>query len=295
VTAWYGDEAATQPYAAPAVPVPPKRIAVRGRPIRLRWAQQFAWSFIAANYGTLVIVTAYYLLVQWRWQLPGGHQVFLKPAWDHLFGWAQWPDDRHDIRNEYEAVLATLFVKSLLANWRKGGRYTRTAPLWYVAISPVLIVVAAAAPLIAGVALTNHVLPRALQRSPVHLPQQWAWLGTYAAGFPWQPIIIGVLTGLVVHRIYAPAGNTVNLYFVDRAVDKARDALAAGEPDPERHLPRWPVPPTIRERAAWKWTAGLPCRDRSRAIAPVVTVVMVLLTWAAAYGGYVKYVVAKGH
>ncbi len=40
----------------------------------------------------------------------------------------------------YEAVLATLFVKSLLANWRKN---VWRAPAWYVVLSPILIVVVA--------------------------------------------------------------------------------------------------------------------------------------------------------
>ena len=33
--------------------VPPKRIPVNGRPIRLRWVQQIIWSFLAANVGAL--------------------------------------------------------------------------------------------------------------------------------------------------------------------------------------------------------------------------------------------------
>ena len=37
------------------------------------------------------------------------------------------------------------------------------------------------------------------------MPHRLAWLGTYLAGFPWQPVVIGILAGLVVHRVYAPA------------------------------------------------------------------------------------------
>jgi hypothetical protein len=35
--------------------VPPKRIPVNGRPIRLRWLQQIIWFFLVANVGALVI------------------------------------------------------------------------------------------------------------------------------------------------------------------------------------------------------------------------------------------------
>ena len=31
--------------------LPPKRIAVNGRPIRLRWLQQIIWSFLARTSG----------------------------------------------------------------------------------------------------------------------------------------------------------------------------------------------------------------------------------------------------
>ena len=86
--------------------VPPKRIQVNGRPIRLRWLQQIIWSFVAANVGALVIVALYYLFVQLRWHVGGHTFLYLKPDWDNLFSFGGWAADRHDIRNVYEAVLA---------------------------------------------------------------------------------------------------------------------------------------------------------------------------------------------
>jgi hypothetical protein len=279
---------------------PPKRILVNGRPIRLRWLQQIIWSFLAANIGALIISALYYLFVQLRWHI-GGHTVlYLKPAWDHLFSFHGWDADRHDVRNVYEALLATLFVKSLLANWRKKDR---RAPAWYVVISPLLIVVAAFPVVAAGIWLINYGLPdlwhawlthHAL-RNPVHVPRPLAWLGTYLSGFPWQPVVIGILAGLVVHRVYAPAGNPVQLYFIGRSVDKTRDAITAGRDNPYRHLPRWPWAPLIRERAAWIMHNHLPVPDRTRNISWAVWIITVLLTGLAIYGGYVRYVIAKGH
>jgi hypothetical protein len=280
--------------------VPPKRIPVNGRPIRLRWLQQIIWSFLAANVGALVISALYYLFVELRWHA-GGHTIlYLKPDWDHLFSFQGWRADRHDIRDVYEALLATLFVRSLLANWRKKDR---RAPAWYVVISPVLIVVVALPIVAAGIWLINYGLPdawhalfahRALH-NPVHMPRQWAWLGTYISGFPWQPAVIGIVAGLVVHRVYAPAGNTVQLYFVGRSVDRTRDAIAAGEKNPYRHLPRWPWPPVIRERAAWIMDRALPVPDRTLDIRWAVRISTVVLAALAIYGGYVRYVIAKGH
>ena len=107
--------------------------------------------------------------------------------------------------------------------------------------------------------------------------------------------MIGILAGLVVHRVYAPAGNTVQLYFVGRSVDAARDADAAGEENPDRHLPRWPWPPVIRERAAWIRQTGQPVPDRTRDIRLAVRILLVVLTALTLYGAYIRYIVAKGH
>src|SRR5215469_4125481 len=60
--------------------VPPKRIEVNGRPIRLRWLQQIIWSFLAANVGALIIVALYYLFIQLRWHIGGHTFLYLKPT-----------------------------------------------------------------------------------------------------------------------------------------------------------------------------------------------------------------------
>jgi hypothetical protein len=280
--------------------VPPRRILVNGKPIRFRWLQQIIWSFLAANIGALIISALYYLFVELRWHV--GSHVFLnlKSDWDNLFRFRGWAADRHDVRDVYEAVLATLFVRSLLANWRKNDR---RAPAWYVAISPILIVVVAFPVTAAGIWLINYALPylwhgvlsHHVLHNPVHLPHRVAWLGTYLSGFPWQPVLIGILAGLVAHRVYAPAGNTVQLYFIGRSVDRTRDAIAAGEENPYRHLPRWPWPPVIRERAAWIMQNDLPVPDRARDIRWAVRIITVVFAALAIYGAYVRYVIAKGH
>lgn len=62
----------------------------------------------------------YYLFVELGGWHAGGHTILrLKPDWDNLVSFHGWAADRHDLRDAYEAVLATLFVGSLLANCRK--------------------------------------------------------------------------------------------------------------------------------------------------------------------------------
>lgn len=283
----------------------PKRVLVHNKPIRFRFLQQTIWGFLAANAGAMIVSALYYIFVQVKW--PGatysGHPhtvLYLKPYWDNLFSFSGWSADRHDIRNVYEAVFATLFVKSLLANWKKSKW---EAPAWYVALSPVLILVAAAIPVVLGVFVLNHAGPWIWHQwigthkvaNPVHLNHTLSWLATYLTGFPWQPAVIGILAGLVVHRVYAPAGDTVQAYFVGRTVDRTRDAINADEKNPYRHMPRWPMPPVVRERAWWIMQAGEKVPDRSRSIRWAVWSVALTLGALAGYGVYIRYVVAKGH
>ena len=163
--------------------VPPRHILVNGKRIRLRWLQQVIWLFLAANIGAWVISALYYLFVELRWHAGGHTFLYLKPDWDHLFSFRGWAADRHDVRDVYEALLATLFVRSLLANWRKNNRQ---APAWYVALSPILIVVVAFPIVAAGIWLINYALPylwhallshHALH-NPAHLPYRLDCLRT---------------------------------------------------------------------------------------------------------------------
>jgi len=286
--------------AATEALVPPKRIPVHGRPIRLRWLQQIIWSFLVANVGALIIAGMYYAVIQVRWHTGSHTYLYLKPSWDHLFSYRGWAADRHAVRDVYEAVLATLFVRSLLANWRK---HDRRAPGWYVFLSPIVIVVVAFPVVAAGVWMIDHALPylwhlvlsRYKLRNPVHLPSGFDWLGTYLSGYPWQPAVIGILAGLVVHQVYAPAGNSVQLYFIGRSVDRTRDAMAAGEANPQRHLPRWPWPPVIRERAAWMMASNQPVPDRTFDIRWAIRIVLVVLAALALYGAFARYWIGKGH
>ena len=279
---------------------PPRRIPVNGRPIRLRWLQQIIWFVVVANVGAWIMSAQTRGLIRIPSYSDVGLDFYLKPDWDHLFSFQGWAEDRHDVRNVYEAVLATLFVRSLMANWKK---HDRRAPGWYVAISPIVIVVAAFPVVVAGIWLINYGLPDVwhfalshhVLRNPVHFPHRLDWFGTYLSGYPWQPVLIGILAGQVVHRVYAPAGNTVQLYFIGRSVDKTRDAIHAGEENPYRHLPRWPWPPVIRERAAWIMANQLPVPNRTFDIRLAVRIVTVVLAALAIYGAYVRYVIAKGH
>jgi hypothetical protein len=276
--------------AIPAAAVP-RHIKVNGHRIHLRLVQQLIWSFAAATAGAYIISALYYLITQVDWSY-GGHTIlYLKPRWDGLFATSWWPVARHDIRDVYEGALATLFVKSLMANWKKA--HGERVGAFRLLTAPLLIIIAALPVVVAGIWVLNfggpwlwhHTLHHRVLHLAVAVP---AWLGTYLSTWNWQPVLIGVIAGLLVHRLYRPAGNTIQLYFIELGVTKAR---ATGR------IPVWVrhplTPPVIRERFTWMLDHDVPVERHGtwiKVIAPVMTAVLVIL---ALYGGFIRLWFAK--
>lgn len=276
---------------ATALPAIPRHIKVNGHRIHLRLVQQLVWLFVAATAGAYVISALYYLITQVHWS-SGGHTVlYLKPSWDNLIKTSWWPVARHDVRDVYEGVLATLLARSLMANWKK-AHFARVGPVRLIT-APLLITVVALPMMVAGIWLVNfagpwlwhHTLHHKVLHLAVALP---AWLGTYLSTWNWQPTLIGILAGLVVHRVYRPVGNTVQLFFIERAVARARKS---------GRVPVWVryplAPPVVRERFAWMMENDIPVERHGiwiTVITPVMTTIFVLL---ALYGGFIRLWFAK--
>jgi hypothetical protein len=253
--------------AAAVAKLKPKRhehILVNGKKIHLRFVQQIAWSVVGAAVGAYIVSALYYIITQVKYPGVGGHTaLYLKPGWDHLFSQSWWPAARHDVRDVYEGVFATLLIKSIVSKRKYWGQKVAT---WRVATAP-LVVALAALPVVAlgiwFVDIHHTTLP-----SSIH---------TY------QAYLIGFVAAQVVHRVYAPIGNTVQLFFVEEMV--SRD-----------WTPKWPLPPVVRERYAWiKEECGvLPEKhgNLARIVLPVMATGMLAL---AAYGAYIRFVIAKGH
>jgi hypothetical protein len=132
-------------------------------------------------------------------------------------------------------------VKTLLA---KPKWWNVRLGTWRLAATPVILAVVAIALIAGGIWLLDFGLP-ALWHDV---------LGTYRVTAPaviahssWQNLLLGLVIGQVLHRIWAPAGATLQGYAIDRSVDRA---MAHGG-----IVPRWAVlpdvPPVVRERFAW--------------------------------------------
>jgi hypothetical protein len=241
---------------------PPRHIKVNGKRIHLRWVQQVAWSVVGAAIGAYMVSAVYYLVTQVKWPGTGGHTIlYLKPQWDGLIKATWWPSGRHDYRDCYETVFATLFIRSIIARKKYWGRRVG----WLRLITAPLVIFAVAFPIITlGIWIIDirHFGP------PPH------WLVTY------QAIPIGFVAAQVIHRIYAPVGNTVQLFFVEQAI-------------PGQHRPRWPLPPVVRERYAWMVDSRVPVKDYGAWFTVLVSVMLALLLFLAFYGAYIRLIVAR--
>jgi hypothetical protein len=273
------------------MPDVPRHIKVNGHRIHLRLVQQLLWSFAAATAGAYIISALYYLITQVHWTSGGHTVIYLKPGWDGLFKTAWWPVARHDLRDVYEGVLATLLVKSLMANWKR--KNLDEVGAFRLITAPLLVIGAALPIVLVGIWLVNfagpwgwhHTVGHRVVHLAVHLP---SWLDTYLSTWNWQPLIIGIIAGLVVHRLYRPIGNTVQLYFIERAVNRAR---ATGS------TPAWVryplTPPVVRERFAWMIENDIQVEKHGawvKIVTPVMTAFFILL---ALYGAFIRLWLAK--
>jgi hypothetical protein len=274
-----------------AMPDVPRHIKVNGHRIHLRPVQQLLWSFAAATAGAYIISALYYLITQVDWTSGGHTLLYLKPGWDGLLKTGWWPVARHDLRDVYEGVLATLLVKSLMANWKRknldevGAFRLITAPLLVIGAALPIVLVGIWVVNFAGPWVWHHTAGHRVVHLAVHLP---SWLDTYLSTWNWQPLIIGIIAGLVVHRLYRPIGNTVQLYFIERAVNRAR---ATGS------TPAWVryplTPPVVRERFAWMIENDIQVEKHGawvKIVTPVMTAFFILL---ALYGAFIRLWLAK--
>lgn len=241
-----------------------------------------AWSLIVIQLAGAVIMTAYFFITQVRYGTIHLHGVtyvlWLKPHWDawldSVIGSRNWKIARHLARNLYDPTLATLFVKTILANWRK-GREGKQAPLWYVALSPLILL--ASSTVLIGLAVALVIYVPALQAIPTTLTQ----------------LVAGILIGLVIHPLYAPAGRRIQQFFIDRQEYKAK--MGPHTTDRwKKHAPRrWM--PFVWQGSYWHALSESGCPETPsnwvRVVIPAFAVIVIAM---ALFGLVIKFGIAPG-
>jgi hypothetical protein len=246
---------------------PSKHMLVNGKKIKFKVPQNLAWMVIGAIVGAYIISALYYLITQVDYGTIGHTAIYLKPHWDHALSQSWWPPARHDIRDVYEGVLATLFAKSLITK----KMYWRKPPVGWLRIvtAPFLVVLVAAPIVFLGIWLVDI---------------RNGGTGSMSAIHTYQAYIIGFVAAQAAHRVWAPVGNTVQKFFTDVAI-------AGG------HRPKFPLPPIVRERYQYEINrgAGNNPKHYGKGFTSVMVAMSAVFFFLAVYGGYVRLWIAKGH
>jgi hypothetical protein len=249
-----------------------------GKPVKLRRIQMTVWGAVAAFLGAGFIAGLYFGIFEVNW-----HVFYLKPWWDHLFTEGWWPVYRHTaFRDIPEPAFAAMGVKTLMAAPKYWGKRVGTARL---VITPFVIIALTLILGVAGTWLLNYGLP-------LHVRNGLSW---HSAG----ELILGVVIGLVLHRIWAPVGSTIQGHLSESAAEKGLR---------RRHIPVWVklplAPPVVRERfnvnyklfKAARLNETAPPMDRpSRGKAWAITGIVILFVLITALGIVAHYYVGAGH
>lgn len=103
-------------------------------------------------------------------------------------------------------------------------------------------------------------------------------------------VALGAAIGLVVHRLWAPCGATIQGYYVDKAVDRA---IRSG------HVPAWvryPIaPPMLRERFAWILQNDPGVSEHSPASKGVIWIASLLAAYFVVTGFIAHFWIGTGH
>ena len=270
-----------------------ERIKVNGKPVRMRLLQMLAWGVILALCGAALVAGLYFNILEVSWHIHIGRwnvQLFyLKHWWDGGMGFihsASWVLYRHGIRDILEPALATMAVKTILAK----------SKWWNVRVSPVRI--ALTVPALTALALA--MAAGGIWLADFGLPAAWhAFFGTRVVTVPaWlanlspEVILPGLVIGLILHRLWAPCGATLQGDFMDRAVERARRSGTD-------HVPPWvrfPVAPVqLRERFSWIMAHETYIRQRSRIPRWLIVTVAVVTIYLIVTGFIAHYWIGAGH
>lgn len=269
----------------------PAPIAVSdGKPIRFRLIQSVLWGVVVAACGAALVAGLYFNILQVNWHIAFGHfhhQFFyLKSWWDgtapyhggmgNLITSPNWTLYRHGIRDLGEPALATIAVKTLLAKrstWKK-----RCGPVSLV-VRLILVAAVTIALAVGGIWAINFGLPKFYA-----VP---AWVVKASL----EQLALGIVIGQIVHRVWAPAGATLQGYFIDRSVERS---VGSGR------IPLWvrlPIAPVqVRERfALLRENEEDVITGHSLVLRVLLSVLAVLTVYLVVTGFIAHYWIGAGH
>ena len=290
-----------------------------GKNVRGRFIQSAYWGLSIGFLAAAIIFGFYDGILQIRWYVHIGSlyfQIFwLKGWWDHLIRYPWWTLYRHGaFRDLAGPAIATVGAKTVMAarkhwNTRVSGLEVAGRGLAVLGLTFALGVL--------GIWLIDFSLPAA-----------WAWV-TSAVGHPGFKVsahFLGKLSvpqlflglfviGPVVHRVWAPAGATLQGALMDWAVDRKQSVVQQASADLAASIPgngksismdeavvidragwhiipawvRLPLaPPVIRERFSemWRGNEQVKTRKGHRAAIMILAVFLFLVMCLGMVGAH---------
>lgn len=268
-------------------PAADERIEINGKPIRFRLPQMGLWTVVLGAFGAALVAGAYFNLLEVNW-----HIFDLKGWWDGgmgLFRHPSYPLYRHGERDLGEPAVAVLAVKSILASRKSWKHHLHPAAVAGLAVAVLVL----AAGLIAGaVWAIDFGMPQAWKHlHGPNLAHDFAWAGHASI----ETLVAGFAIGFILHKVWAPAGATVQGWYAGRA------AAAANRPG--KRLPLWVrlplAPPQFRERVADAPASDQPVKQHGRAVRVLARLGLGVLGLVVLYlivtGFLAHYYVGTGH
>lgn len=181
-----------------------------------------------AHVGLFAVAGFYYLILQTRYNVGPVH-VFLKPWWDGLFSWKNWPTIRHLIRDCGEGFLGTLLALMLVTNYYKikdnalNRFIMKLASSPWIVVTPLLIILAAVPGFLLGFGVIEglkallhaHTLNPTVSAHPSFIAKLYA--------DDTDAKIVGIFGGFLFgHMVAKPVFATILRYFAERRVARGK-------------------------------------------------------------------------
>jgi hypothetical protein len=278
-TPWYKDpldpsvgevpEGATEQVAAQVRDTLWNGKRIHGYAIQYRY-----WALIVGLIGASAVAGWYFGLWQVHWRIYLGpvrwKGFWLKPWWDAGTWWPRWlghwPLYRHiAFRDQLEPGIGCLLALSVMAKQKWWGVRVGVVS---IGVRIVLVLALTVGLGTLGVWLDYFGLPwlwghaaSAAGHPGYNLDRQFTWAGHLSLFIlVWG---IGVM-GPVLHRVWAPAGATINGSMLDRSADRHRDRAAA---DNREHIPAWVRLPISAPNLRYRWSGLYLLPDDGRTLA----------------------------
>ena len=222
----------------------------------------FTWIGLKDTWDRLPVHVANLLHADWL------HHAQSAPAW--------WVTARHDARHVFIGLVAYLLIASLTIGMSRRPR-RRVHPFW-IAASPVTVMLAAVPGAAAGILLVSKGLPVVMHWG---VPSGNVWVREWLGKGSWQLTIIGLLAGkFFAQTMFRPVADTIQLTSIEKHIS-----------DGDQPRPWWKVVygPAYVNRFRYLIASKHVCPPHSKVLGTIMLAGTPVLAFWLGYGIWLKY------